>query len=168
MFTPLQQTSVDSNRFIRPKADGDSIKGVFAGTPLLFKQHWTDTPAGKRSVMCKGVGCDLCAQGNKPKFRFRANFIVEEGAGYAAKIYEAGRQVYDALSEQGADYDLSKTLVKITRKGAGLDTTYSLVIAPPAAQPTADKMAVIAKVVLLDLNPENDEMGSKISEEVPF
>ena len=167
MFQQLPTTGNKTNRFIRPVNDGDAIKGIFQGTPFIYQQHWTQTPFGRRSAVCTGTGCQYCAQGDRAKFRFRCNFLVVENGMWTAKIYEGGKSVYEALAEQGTDYDLSKTLLKISRKGSGMDTTYSVVIAPPNAQPTAETLKQVQAVTLLELDPTKEDTADASTDFAP-
>ena len=147
MFKPLPQTGNGGNLYVSLKKDGDLVRGIFAGEPKTFRIHWIN---GK-GIDCLGEGCPHCAAGDKSKFRFTCNFIVEENGMYVAKLFESGKTVYDALAEQGADYDMSKTLVKITRKGTGMDTTYAVTIAPPDKQPTKEQLETIKAVQLVTI-----------------
>lgn len=167
MFDRLPSSGDNNAKFIRLKNDSDSVKGVFAGKPLVFRQHWVSSAAGKKSVVCTGDICSLCQAGDKSKFRFRANLIIEENKMYVAKIAEFGRTVYDSLSEIGAEYDLSKTLVKLTRKGQGMDTSYSALAGPPSSQPTPDQLAAMSKVTLLDLDPAKDGVATENTDFAP-
>jgi len=153
MFYPLPTNgnAHSGKAFISLKNDGDSIKGVFRGEPHLFRQHWTNTPQGKRSVDCVGVECAVCKTGDKSKFKFRCNFVTLENGAYVAKIYEGGKTIYDSLADIAKEYGpdkMSGVLLKITRKGQGMDTSYSVVVAPPSAQPNSVELDAIAAVGL--------------------
>src|SRR5687768_5022416 len=108
--------------------DGEKVRGIFRGNPHTFKVHWT----GNASVPCQGKdACDLCAKGDRPKFRFKVNIIVKDGTAYVAKVFEQGFRTYDAmrnlhaeLKEQGLGLD--KVVVTISRNGSKQDTTYSI------------------------------------------
>jgi hypothetical protein len=102
---------------------GDKVKGVFAGDPFIFHQHWL----GRGSELCPGKEtCKTCPD-DKPKFRFRLNFLTQENGVWVAKIYEGGYQVYKALKEMHeSDYDLTQTCVTVIRSGDGTDTRYNI------------------------------------------
>lgn len=148
---------------------GDSIIGVFRGEPYDYRQHWI----GNRSETCMGGSsgdqCKHCAKGERTSFKFRINFMVKEGAGYSAKIFEQGRRVYDSLKGLHADYDLEQTVVKITRQGSGQkDTTYTVLPVPKGAL-SKEAQDALSKIKLHDLvNPieEHSENGS--DSDVPF
>lgn len=108
---------------------GDTVTGIFRGDPHIFRQHWD----GGRSYLCQGKDqCDFCKNGDKPKFRFAINFLVKEGNGYVAKIFEQSYGTYldlKALHESG--YKLESTVVQIKRVGDDKNTTrYSLIPSP--------------------------------------
>lgn len=117
-----------SEHFLKLKA-GEVIRGVFRGDPHEFRLHWENN----KSSLCTDDTCERCKSGNKSKFRFRLNFLVKENDHYVAKIWEQGWTVYTQLRDlHASDYDLEKTVVKITRTGSGLnDTIYSVLPLPP-------------------------------------
>jgi hypothetical protein len=124
------ESGLSSNQFIKLQ-DKESIKGVFRGDPFDFKQHFIKTE--NKSYNCTGNGnCEWCAKGEKPKFRFRINFITKDADGnYTAKILEHGARFYTSLkSLHESGYNLEKTVVSITRNGKGTDTTYTILPLP--------------------------------------
>ena len=65
MFKPISGSKVDAGRFVRLKMDGDSVRGVFRGEPLVYRTHWLQTAEGARSVVCTGKpDCPHCMAGN--------------------------------------------------------------------------------------------------------
>lgn len=164
-----QETSGGS--FVKIGA-GESVIGVFRGEPHDFRQHWV----GDRSEIClggsSGDGCVHCANGIRPTFRFRINFMVKEGNAYIAKIFEQGRRVYDQLKGLHADYDLEQTVVKISRQGSGKDdTVYSVLpLPPPKGSLSKEALSAIKDVKLHDLvNPIDDSESHHGSDmDVPF
>ncbi len=135
----------DTRNFLKLK-DGESLTGVFRGDLFEYRLHWADN----HGSVCPGKDtCTLCATGNKAKFRFRVNFLVKEGSSYVAKIMEQGWTVYELLREMNeTDYDLEKYVMKITRRGEKLDTTYSIIPAPNGALSEETE----AKLKLVPLN----------------
>lgn len=109
--------------FIKMK-DGDRLQGIFKGDPHIFRQHWVSG----RSHLCTGKDqCEHCKAGDKPKFRFRINFIVREDGVPVAKIFEQGYGVYKDLKEMHENsYELPETLVSISRSGEGTNTRYTI------------------------------------------
>lgn len=150
---------------------GQSVEGVFRGDPVDFYQHW---PKGGEKSICSGSGCPSCAAGVKRNFRFLINFVMKENAAYVAKVWEQSGTVYDdmrGLHESG--YDLEKTVVRITRKGNGKDTTYHIVPKPDGKLTPATEKA-IAAVKLNELGQGASEStparepGEDAQEEAPF
>jgi hypothetical protein len=134
-------------KFFLKLKPGESATGIFRGDPHTFRSHWV---AG-RSVLCTAEKCEHCKQGHRASFKFRLNFVTKENGTYVAKIFEQGGTVYDYLqSMHSADYDLEKTIVKITRHGIGTDTTYQIVPLPNG-QVNAAQLKHIAHVKLHDL-----------------
>lgn len=131
------------------------MKGVFKGEPYDFRQHWIQ--GEQKSTVCPGVGCPLCAQGEKPSFRFRLNFIVSENGVYTAKILEQGWTVYEALKNlHESDYNLEEYVLKITRHGDGTNTSYSVVPLADGKLPP-EKLKLINEVPLLELAHQHAE-----------
>lgn len=117
----------DTRNFLKLKA-GETVTGIFRGELYDFRIHWADN----RSTICPGPDtCEICREGNKSKFRFRVNFVVKEGEGYVAKVTEQGWTFYEVLrSLNEGDYPLEKYVMKITRHGERLNTTYTVIPAP--------------------------------------
>ena len=103
-----------SKNFLKLK-DKESVQGIFRGDLHEFFVVWEN---GKSQE----VGQDTPGA----KFRFCVNFVVKEGTGYVAKLFEQGLTVYNQLRELHDEYELDKIVVKITRNGTGTDTTYSV------------------------------------------
>jgi len=130
------------------KFDNGTLLGVFRGDPVVFKQHGF----GKTMKLCAGPSCDVCEAGERPKQRFRMNIIVQEGASWTAKIFEGGSSIYQPLKELHAEgYDLDSTLIKLTKKGSGMETEYSLM--PAAKQLTPEQIKAVSEVPLRDIRP---------------
>lgn len=117
-------SALGSQNFIK-LGDKESVRGIFRGEPFDFRQHWDESQ--QRSINCTGPGCEICAKGDRPKFRFRINFVVKEGDGYVAKIIEQGAKFYEQLkTTHESGYELDKHAMQITRTGKGTSTTYTL------------------------------------------
>jgi hypothetical protein len=114
-------SGIGSGVFLRLK-DGERIQGVFQGDPHIFRQHWI----GKRSVICSGkTECEHCKAGDKPKFRFRINFLTKMDGVWLAKVFEQGYGTYLDLKEMHeSSYDLQTTFVSLSRSGEKTDTRY--------------------------------------------
>lgn len=126
----------------------ESITGIFRGDIYTFRQHWEN----KKAFPCLEINCPRCDAGQKSSFRFQLNFIFKENAVLVSKIFEQGWTVMEQLEELNKDYPLEMTLVKITRKGNGTDTTYTILPAKDfLVKPAQEKE--IAKVQLHVLEP---------------
>lgn len=121
---------------------GDSVEGVLLGDPIEYYAYFKDEGGKKKMVV--GVDGDGVS-----KYRFRVNFAVNTPAGWVAKILEGATQINNAIADvAGAGYDLSETVLKLSREGSGqFDTKYRIVPTPKKLSPQ-DK----ATIGLLDLN----------------
>lgn len=156
--------------FLKLKS-GESVRGIFRGDPFEFRQHWV----GQKSFVCNGEGCEYCKKGIKAVFRFRINFIVNENGAYTAKVFEQGWMVYDQLRSIHGDYNLEKTIIKITRQGSGTDTTYTILPLPPPNGVVTDTLETqLSKVTLhpLEITPKTSDdphhEGPHPDDDVPF
>lgn len=159
--------------FLKMKS-GQSIEGVFRGDPYDFKVHWTDN----HSVLCVGYDkCEHCKKGDKPRFRFRLNFIMKENGINVAKVFEQGWETYQILRalHQG-DYNLERHIMKVTRTGDGKDTKYTVLPKPNGLLNEAAEIA-ISKVQLHLLTHEQEAESESIyapdvnfvtNEDIPF
>lgn len=145
--------------------DGEEVTGIFRGDIYTFKKHWSQT----RSVECAGEGCSTCkaeAERNAleedpkkrkfPGFRFRINFVTSRDGKWVAKIFEGGGELYDTLTTLDKKFDLTKTVIDITRQGLKQNTKYQ--ITPRPDQPITKEMeARIKTVELLPLSQKVEE-----------
>lgn len=157
-FKPKQEAKYNKEDLIRLK-DKDVVVGVLRGNPVDFWTHYN----GKFSEPCKGKAtCEYCKNKDKARFRSWFNICIELNGAWTAKILEAGAQVYDALRELAADYDLEQHKIKISRSGSGMnDTTYT-VLPVPRGEVTEAQEKLLKEVKLHDLT-----VALK-GEEVPF
>lgn len=170
-FDQNPATGTGSENFVRLK-NGESVRGVFRGEPFTFYNHWT----GKKSEPCTGPGCSFCSADSRPRFRFRLSFVVREDNGnLVPKIFEQGAKVYETLKGlHESDYNLEKTILKITRQGTGLnDTVYTILPLPGLAGTVTDEIEKRLKAIALppiDQFPSDDPHGSQgmAEQDVPF
>lgn len=134
-FKKIEEQTGAGN-FVKLK-DKESIVGVFMGEPYDFMKSWRD--------------------GDKPRFRFRINFIVKEGPTFVPKIFENNLTVYRQLEELHAEYGLDTIYVKITRNGIEKDTTYSIL--PSKQQIKKEEMDHIKTIKLHDLKLESKDVA---------
>lgn len=136
--------SKNGKAFVR-LTDGESVRGIFQGDPVVFWVLWK----GQRSFVVPETTPE-----SRP--RFKMNFVTQENGQLVAKVFEGSMTLYRQLKELHEEYDLSKTMVKITRNGTGKETVYSIL---PAREPV-DKVAMkrIQNVQLQDLTTKLDPM----------
>lgn len=146
-FKDNVESGADSKHFLKLKNHKDSAVGVFCGDPFEFKQHWM----GNRSQVCVGNGCDLCAKGNRPSFRFRVNFVIKENNIPVSKIWEQGSTVYGQLRVLNEQYPLEKNFMKITRNGTTKDDTSYSILPIPNGAVNAEQKKMLGSVQLHDL-----------------
>jgi hypothetical protein len=153
-FAEIQSTS--STDYVKFD-DGETKQGVLRGDPKTFFTHWVQ--GEQRSALCSGgPACELCKKGDKPKLRFRLNFVMNENGAYVAKLLEGNRKLYMSLKAlHEADYDLEKTVLRITRNGKGTNTVYSVVPkANGALTPEAEKQIAAVRLHALDSTQESE------------
>lgn len=119
--------------------DGESIKGILPSEKLTFYQIWVDKKPLPASKGDPGA-----------KFRFKTNFVTEDGE---ALILEQGSNLFFQILELEKDWDLKKTIVKITRKGEEMQTRYSI---QPTQNTATEKML---SVPLSDVQPPKDKIA---------
>ena len=144
-------------------SSGESVTGIFRGDERTFYAKWVD----QKSVEC--AESDLGA-----KFRFRVNFITKVGEGkYEAKIWEQGPLVYNQLKDFNADYPLESSVIKITRQGDKLDTTYTI-LPVKNGEVTPQLEEILSQVKLHDLEAKQEvkapgvTSGPDYDEPLPF
>lgn len=93
---------------------GESIQGVFRGDPYEFYSVFKDRTEYSQ-----------WAEGRS--YRFRVNFVVNEGGQYKAKILEGGRRLQAQIEDEVKENGLN-AVYRIKRTGNTKDdTTYSCV-----------------------------------------
>lgn len=108
-------SSEGSSRFLKIKS-GESVKGVCRGEVYEFYQKWENG---------KSISSLKPQQGFRPKWR--VNFIVFEAGAPKSKILEFGPMISNQLAALSEDYNLSETIIKISKTGSGMDTDYSVI-----------------------------------------
>jgi len=123
LFTPRPK-GLGKENFLRLN-DQEEVTGLFRGDIYLFKRHWENN----RSSECPGASCSLCAtklKENYPAFRFRINFVAYQNGQWVPKIFEGGGETYDLLTCLDKKFDLTKTIIDITRRGVKQNTKYDI------------------------------------------
>ncbi len=146
-----------SSMFLKIK-DGESVKGIFRGEPYEFFQVWEN-------------GRSRMVEPNNPegKSRFRCNFIVQEDGKFVAKTFEFGLTVYNQMADINEEYELETTKVKISRRGSGKDTEWSLL--PLLKEPIPPKVLKEIEAVqlnVLEQKPQQQADSANFDGEPPF
>lgn len=90
------------------------------------------------------------------KWRFRVNAVVSEaGKKPEVKILEHGSQVYEQLFDLSKEYDLSSTVIVISRSGSGIGTRYKVM--PASQQPSGDAIAKLKEMPKREIHPDKDK-----------
>lgn len=156
--------------FVKLQAD-QSITGVFRGDIYEFKTHRVANADGKElPVFCPSTGCTHCASRVYATFRFRLNFVYRDGGEFLPIVFEQGKKVYAQLAEINSSNPLEKSVIKITRKGEGLDTAYEFEFKRPLED---DAAKMIANVPLFDLSFGHKRLATALaaldtSDDLPF
>jgi hypothetical protein len=139
--------------------DKESITGIFYGEPYDFFAVWEG-----------GAPKEVASDAPGAKFRFRINFIVKDGSAYVVKIFENSKTVYEQLGLLHAEYDLEKTVVKITRSGTEKNTTYNILPLRDPVSPETEKVLKTLKLNEFGHKAKPDTEGSswEESDEIPF
>jgi hypothetical protein len=123
-----------AKNFIKLK-DGESVVGVFRGEPYVFYR-----------VFQENTEYDSWAEGRN--FRFRINFVVNDGTDYSSKIFEGGSRLRDELISCSDEYGLD-SVYKITRKGTGKEgTSYKILFQSKLTGKALEKIKAVSLEVL--------------------
>lgn len=136
--------------FIKLK-DGESIQGVLTGEPYQFRQIWA-----KGNTKYFNATDDV--EGSS--FRFRINMVIKENGMLVSKILEQSYNVFKQLQDLSSEYDLSRTSIKISRRGTGAETTYTILPLPNGTLDDAS-FASIDSMEKLDLVPKQLKTSSE-------
>lgn len=121
--------------------DGESVTGILRGKIHTYYQSGFGPTA---QIVGPGEG----------KERFRHNFVVKENDKYVAKVWEFGPKIYDMLSAlDEAGWDLSKTLLTVSRSGSTKENT-KYTVTPNKKEPTPAAMKEIEKLEMNTLGPK--------------
>lgn len=159
-FTRIEMPKGDGNggSYLKVPA-GESVKGVFRGDVYSFYQVWPQ--GGQKQIFDKPTA--------GASARFKINFVVHEGGKFVAKVWEFGITVNNLLADLAEDYDLETTKVRITRRGEGKNTEYSIIpIAKEKLTP-----AILAEIEAVELQSLKaaaapPPSGKFEDDEVPF
>ena len=140
-----------------------------------FQNHYL--PDQKKSVDCTGniATCQWCQKGNKPRSRW-AYYVLNRNTG-DVKVFEMGWQIFGSILALAKDKDYGDPRnydLKITRKGTGRDTEYT-VIPGKAAKLTEDEEKTLAALgvetaekatseLLKFYQKDSDELAEEVDE----
>jgi hypothetical protein len=153
----LPDAGSGSKNFLKLK-DKESVTGIFRGELYEFFTVWE---GGKSRQVPEGTP--------KAGFRFRINFVLKDGANFVPKIFENGATVYKQLEELHAEYGLDSIVVKLTRNGDGMDTTYSIMpmIKQTITKETAEYLSKL-ELLPLESKDQNGPATNVSGDEIPF
>ncbi len=139
-------------RFVdRPKAPGGDSGGPTLYLRLKDGEAVNIIPRGEIHEFYSVFGTRGEVTSSTPgaKLRFKMNVIVNESGTLKAKILEFGMTIYDQLAEINKVCDVTKTKIRLSRKGSGKsDTMYMLL--PVVNEPISAK--VMATIEAIPLN----------------
>lgn len=165
----LKADGPGANEFIKLK-DGDSVIGALRGDEYIFYTHWVD---GRTQLCKKAMGisqeCPHCAAGERAKARFRFNMVVKQDDGdLKMKILDQSAGLFQELKTLHSEWDLSKTIIKISRTGSGVnDTSYSVV--PTKQQIDEELEKKFSALDMHDLRHQDElEVAPAQDADVPF
>lgn len=151
-FRKIEQGSKEGAGKFLKIGNGESVKGICVGELYEYNVKWID---GKSHVVPKGTP--------GAKSRFRMNFATrDDKQKLVAKIFEFGVQINNQLYEIAQEYDLSQTVIKISRHGEKLETEYTVL-------PLLKDIVPKVELQNLELNIlEHKEAPSAPAEDIPW
>ncbi len=96
--------------------DGQSVTGVPRGEVFEYWQKWPQ--GGMKEVFAvPTMGASS---------RFKINVVVQEDGKFVAKVFDFGPRVYNQLADIAEELDLTKTKIKISRRGSAKNTEWNI------------------------------------------
>ena len=135
----------------RPKTGGSDHGGPTLYLRLKDGEAVNIIPRGEIHEFYSVFGArgEVTATTPGAKLRFKMNVVVNEAGTLKAKILEFGMTIYDQLAEINKVCDVTKTKIRMSRKGSGKsDTMYMLL--PVVNEPISPK--VLATIEAIPLN----------------
>lgn len=136
-------------KFLKVKS-GESVKGVFMGEIYEYHIRWEN---GKSVI----VGPDEPGA----RSRYELNFVMPTEGKLVAKVFGFSQTVYNLLAEIHKEYDLSKTKVKLSRSGEGLETEWSIL--PLVSDKDKLTPELLAKIEAIPLNILDNKKTVKLA-----
>lgn len=138
MNIPKREVQSGGGLFLVLK-DGESINGVFRGEIHEHFIKWVNNksvPVGHEDP--------------EGKVRFKVNFVTYRDNKFQALIWDFPQTVYNLMADINIEYPLETTKVKISRRGTGTDTEYSIL--PLLAEKVKLTQALINQIGSIALN----------------
>jgi hypothetical protein len=156
----LQKANSSSNYTNEFKFTEDSqlVKFQSAEPIGVYDQHWV-TRDGKRSWVCLGEGCPLCAIGDRPAPRFAfavVNLSAEEPVAELLSVSSKTMRIIRRLHEDPVTGPLDRLYFALSRSGKGSSAVFSFVPVKPRdleedwGLPASDAEAIISAIDPLD------------------
>ncbi len=89
----------------------------------------------------KVLDYDKPTAGAKP--RYKINLVVHENGELVSKIFEFGPRIYDVLATISVEMDITKTKIKISRKGQKKNTQWTIIPLGPVDEKALKKIAAV-------------------------
>lgn len=97
--------------------DGQSVTGVPRGEIFEFYQKWPQ--GGMKETFDKPtMGASS---------RFKINVVVHEDGKFIAKVFEFGPRVYGQFANIAEELEITKTKIKISRRGSMKNTEWTII-----------------------------------------
>lgn len=138
-----QKSSGGGNLYVKI-GDGESLTVVPRGEIFGFRVNWD----GGKAVEIP--------EANPANFnRFKMNVIVSDNGVYSARIWEFGIVIYNQLAAYSEEMDLTKTKIKVSRKGLSKATEWLLIPLGPVKSTEIVNIESV-KLNILGSRAEND------------
>lgn len=110
--------------------DEQLVKFMEDAPYAVYKQHWIEglRSTKKRSFICLGKGCPLCALGEGAAKKWAFNVAVFDGDDAEVKSLIAGSRLFDLIADEheGSDGPLDEGYWTLSKSGKKQSTTYKL------------------------------------------
>ena len=114
--------------FVQLADDGESVRGVFVGAPLVRYRHWN----GAGMDNCDGDACGWCAQKLKVKVQYALSFFDTDAK--AMRVISLSTMTYPQLIEyrDNPQFGLKNWSYQVKRAGKKGDSNTTYMITPHA------------------------------------
>jgi hypothetical protein len=143
----MERADDEASLWVKLKADGDSVVGVFRGDPYPHEVVWL----GDRYVDADSPdAAPALKSGKRPSLRITINLAARTESGWTAKVLELSSAFFKDIFKVRDKYGLADWSFEIQRHGAAksTSTTYSVL---PEDRLTDDDKKAIEALDLIDL-----------------